>query len=241
MGEAVRRAAAIGLLCVAVAFALVATARLCAAPLETVRRRGSDWAGLPLEVLLAAVAALALGSCVAWLAAVTFLTVLETLTGASWAALRRISPLVVRRFVLVSVGATVGAATSLTPAAAGPPDADSSPRTGSGAVARLSGLPLPDRVTGGPATQAAGGKGRSADRRYVVRTGESLWSIADALAPATAGPGLVDAAWRALYRTNRDSLGSDPDLILPGTTLRLPPLLRPDTTSTADPTRKDAP
>ena len=59
---------------------------------------------------------------------------------------------------------------------------------------------------------------RAADR-YVVRSGDSLWSIARAHpAPDTD----VETRWRAIWRHNRDVVGDDPDLIHPGQALRLP-------------------
>jgi nucleoid-associated protein YgaU len=56
----------------------------------------------------------------------------------------------------------------------------------------------------------------------VVRRGDSLWSIA----ARHLGPGASDAeiaeAWPAWYTTNRDVVGDDPDLILPGQVLQAP-------------------
>ena len=54
---------------------------------------------------------------------------------------------------------------------------------------------------------------------YVVRPGDSLWSIARAH-PAPAAD--VETRWRAIWRHNRDVVGDDPDLIHPGQALRLP-------------------
>ncbi|MEV8597653.1 transglycosylase family protein [Streptomyces sp. NPDC052012] len=52
-----------------------------------------------------------------------------------------------------------------------------------------------------------------ADGSYVVRPGDSLWSIADSLE--------VDGGWRALYTGNEQTVGADPNLILPGQTLEV--------------------
>ena len=57
---------------------------------------------------------------------------------------------------------------------------------------------------------------------YVVRPGDSLSAIAARLLP-DADASRLDAAWRQLHRANRDVIGPDPDLIIPGTTLRVPP------------------
>ncbi|MFJ7334949.1 transglycosylase family protein [Streptomyces sp. NPDC101110] len=43
---------------------------------------------------------------------------------------------------------------------------------------------------------------------YIVGVGDSLWSIADSLD--------VSGGWHALYEGNEKSVGTDPDLILPG-------------------------
>ena len=53
---------------------------------------------------------------------------------------------------------------------------------------------------------------------YVVRPGDSLSSIA----LAHPGTGSLDERWRAIWWANRDVVGDDPDLILPGQALRLP-------------------
>ncbi|SCE40071.1 LysM peptidoglycan-binding domain-containing protein, partial [Streptomyces sp. OspMP-M43] len=52
-----------------------------------------------------------------------------------------------------------------------------------------------------------------ADGGYTVRPGDNLWAIADAQE--------VPGGWTGLYETNKDLLGSDPDLILPGQNLDL--------------------
>ncbi|WP_406394631.1 transglycosylase family protein [Streptomyces sp. NBC_00887] len=51
------------------------------------------------------------------------------------------------------------------------------------------------------------------DGTYTVRTGDNLWAIADAQE--------LPGGWTALYEANKDELGSDPDLILPGQNLDL--------------------
>jgi nucleoid-associated protein YgaU len=112
----------------------------------------------------------------------------------------------------------------------------------------LTGLPLPDRVLGEAprsATPDRSGQAHAAPRNsarhaltaptvvttaaaarkptatYVVRAGDSLWSLAATLLPEDR-PADVDAAWRRIHRLNRAVIGREPDLIIPGTTLRLP-------------------
>ncbi|MZD09032.1 LysM peptidoglycan-binding domain-containing protein [Streptomyces sp. SID5785] len=64
------------------------------------------------------------------------------------------------------------------------------------------------------------GEGRHASREdsrggdaYTVRAGDNLWDIADSHD--------VDGGWAALYDLNKKTVGSDPDLILPGQSLDL--------------------
>ncbi|MGZ3115919.1 transglycosylase family protein [Streptomyces sp. H62] len=49
------------------------------------------------------------------------------------------------------------------------------------------------------------------DGSYTVRSGDSLWGIADSLE--------LDGGWRSLYVGNEEVVGADPDHILPGQTL----------------------
>ncbi|WP_121715978.1 resuscitation-promoting factor protein RpfC [Streptomyces sp. E5N91] len=56
-----------------------------------------------------------------------------------------------------------------------------------------------------------GGEREAGGGRYVVRTGDSLWAIADSLD--------VNGGWHALYADNETVVGADPDHILPGQTL----------------------
>ncbi|MFE3516830.1 transglycosylase family protein [Streptomyces sp. NPDC059166] len=52
-----------------------------------------------------------------------------------------------------------------------------------------------------------------AEGTYTVREGDNLWAIADAQE--------LPGGWPALYEANKDELGPDPDLILPGQSLDL--------------------
>ncbi len=171
------------------------------------------------QVLVAACAT-GLALSLAWLWLVTSVTVVEVVTGS---VPRRGGA--ARRLVLLACGVAVVAGTALPAQASG----------GDGAEV-LVGLPLPERAVAPatPATSATSGHpgapaaARSAGR-YVVRSGDSLWSIARAHpAPGTD----VETRWRAIWRHNRDVVGDDPDLIHPGQALRLPD---PDTDPSTDP------
>ncbi|MFB9466525.1 transglycosylase family protein [Streptomyces cinereospinus] len=91
--------------------------------------------------------------------------------------------------------------------------------TGALSVGRHRGGSANEDLAGGRAGESAG---RHASRdgataraavegAYTVREGDSLWGIADSLG--------VQGGWSALYAGNKDSLGTDPDLIVPGQTL----------------------
>ncbi|WP_307628651.1 LysM peptidoglycan-binding domain-containing protein [Streptomyces turgidiscabies] len=67
---------------------------------------------------------------------------------------------------------------------------------------------------GGTDTAVTPGTGRhrgDAEGSYTVRTGDTLWSIADSLDLA--------GGWHGLFAENERSVGTDPDLILPGQNL----------------------
>jgi nucleoid-associated protein YgaU len=56
-----------------------------------------------------------------------------------------------------------------------------------------------------------------------VRAGDTLWDLAARSLPADADPAAIAGACTRLWRANRAVVGDDPDLIRPGTILRLPP------------------
>jgi nucleoid-associated protein YgaU len=156
--------------------------------------------------LLVALCATALAASLAWLWVVTTVTVAGLVSGTV-----RGGGGTTRRLVLVACGIAVIAGTSAPAVAAG----------GDGPEL-LVGLPLPERAVAParvhhrtePPEPAAPGT-------YVVRAGDSLWSIARSH-PVVATS--VDDRWRAIWQANRDVVGDDPDLIHPGQALSLPTL-----------------
>jgi len=54
--------------------------------------------------------------------------------------------------------------------------------------------------------------------RLVVKAGDSLWDIAE----ERVGLPRADQCWPAIYRANRDVIGSDPNHIVPGQRLYIP-------------------
>jgi hypothetical protein len=71
------------------------------------------------------------------------------------------------------------------------------------------------------------------DGTVVVLRGDSLWSIAAAHLPDGASTSQIDASWRAWYAVNRDLIGADPNLILPGQRLVPPTAIAARTVSAA--------
>ncbi|MEU9608605.1 transglycosylase family protein [Streptomyces sp. NPDC048057] len=61
--------------------------------------------------------------------------------------------------------------------------------------------------------EAGGDTATASPGTYTVRPGDNLWAIADAQD--------LPGGWPALYEANRDAVGADPDLILPGQNLDL--------------------
>lgn len=160
--------------------------------------------------LVVAVCATGLALALAWLWVITTTTVAGVLNGTVSAGGGA-----TRRLVLVACGAAALAGAGVPALAAG----------GDGSEL-LVGLPLPERAVAPPQRAIApsppptvAGVQVVADGAYVVRRGDSLWSIAR-LHPGDSAS--VDQRWRAIWQANRDVVGDDPDLILPGQALHLP-------------------
>jgi len=84
---------------------------------------------------------------------------------------------------------------------------------------------VPDRPTAGAATRytdVRSGQPVRVPARVVVKPGDTLWSIAAKDLGPNATPEDIAARWPAWYAANRQSIGPDPDLILPGQVLRIP-------------------
>ncbi|NEE38532.1 LysM peptidoglycan-binding domain-containing protein [Streptomyces sp. SID7982] len=112
--------------------------------------------------------------------------------------------------------------TPSTPPSSEAPDA-TDPSKGKGGKHR--GAPAPEEAGAGQEDNPRG-SGRHASRdgdardggaatadAYTVQPGDNLWAIADAQE--------LPDGWTGLYEANKDLLGSDPDLILPGQNLDL--------------------
>ncbi len=91
------------------------------------------------------------------------------------------------------------------------------------ALARLAGLPLPERAESGPSRHASPGPRTSAwSPEIIVGPGDTLWGLAARTLPEHAPAAAITRRWHALYRSNRAVIGADPDLIRPGQHLHLP-------------------
>lgn len=60
---------------------------------------------------------------------------------------------------------------------------------------------------------------------YVVRDGDTMWSITDWALAGRSTPARIAASWRQIWDANRKTIGPDPNLIHPGQRLRVPPLV----------------
>ncbi|MGY4977313.1 transglycosylase family protein [Streptomyces sp. 900105755] len=112
---------------------------------------------------------------------------------------------------------------SESPVTSGADDSDKSWQTGgswslvdTGAVSgggKHRGGSADESVTNGQNVTSSGRHASGDGGTYTVRDGDTLASIADSLG--------LDGGWRALYDANKADIGSDPNAITPGQTLKL--------------------
>ena len=209
-----------------------------------VLRRMAQQGGIAFDDLLVCCAVLVLAGAFGWLGLAALLTLgtqaLRCTHTAAGRLARRITPSLLRRLLAGACGVAVLTAPTVTTAAtAAPADharerpaehraGPSSPRPGA--------LPVPDRPTprrGHVVVPVESGlsapaRGRGVahpvpHRRVRVRPGDTLWAVAARHLPADADVAAVAAWWPVWFRHNRARIGPDPDLIHPGTRLRVPP------------------
>ena len=133
------------------------------------------------------------------------------------------------------------------PTASAPAPAESSPSPAGGASPGADPTaPQPDPAAGAPSGETSAAEAPAGDppaaeapsapaTTHRVSAGESLWSITEELLdaeaagaptdPSSGGPpaqARIARAWPILYAANAESIGADPDLILPGTALSVP-------------------
>lgn len=186
----------------------------------------------PLVAAIALLAWLAAG----WLALTTVLTLAARLPGlagrASAAAARRVAPAAVRSAVEVALGVTVAVGLTSTPALAAAEPRLAVDLDWPVAVPPAPQAPAAPSTTGRPAVAPAAAPVPGAPIRaavavpVVVVPGDTLWGIAErALERSSGAPptdAAVAAAWPRWWAANRQVVGDDPDLILPGTVLQPP-------------------
>ncbi|HWJ82103.1 MAG TPA: LysM peptidoglycan-binding domain-containing protein [Nocardioides sp.] len=97
-------------------------------------------------------------------------------------------------------------------------------------VSPLDGLPLPDRAVGAATTRSGTADPIARGPATVrVRPGDTLWSIAVTALGPRATEADVATYWPRIGTRNAALIGDDPDLILPGQRLELPPTHEEDT------------
>lgn len=188
-----------------------------------------------------ALAALVAAACLCWLLAGAMLTLLGELPWRGRELFRRLAavgaPRCWRTAVLAVVGlgalASPGLAVAGASAPSGPAVAPQGARlddSGDRVALRsavgldaLDGLVLPDRPTGA-------WRDTYARRVVVVRPGDTLWAISARSLPQRADTAAIAASCARWYDANAAAIGSDPDLLLPGTRLLAPDRRHPHTT-----------
>ncbi len=172
--------------------------------------------------LIDAIALGVLGVAVGWLV-VAVAAALAAERGRVGARLaERLASAVTPRRVRLLVRLVCGAAAAVPVALPLAAEAEEPGRCTPGACSpALAGLPTPDR----PDVTTLATRGVSTRHSaviVVVRPGDTLWSIARRHLSAGADDGAVASAWPRWYAANRSAVGDDPDLIFPGTRLRVP-------------------
>ncbi len=168
-------------------------------------------------------------------------------------AAHRLTPAALRRVVAAATSTSIllsPATAFAAPSSSGVPTAASSaPTATSGASTAASGTPIatPTGASSlpavgwptdpGPATspRTAGDPLPGTERaaapagagRVRVRAGDSLWSIAGHRLGPAAPASRIQQEWPRWYAVNRQLIGADPNLIRPGTRLRIPDRSQP--------------
>jgi hypothetical protein len=219
-------AATFGLLLAAVLPAVCATA-VTPGTLATARAPGADTSSL-----VAALALLTAWVVIARLAITAVAVVLAHLPGAFGSVARRValvaSPALLRSFVRVAAG-VVAVATPLTATTAALADIGPSSGSGTAATVRIipaGTVPVLDRrvADAGTVTVPRVVPGPVAPTRtIVVRSGDTLWSIAERSLPQPHTQADVARSWPRWFAANRAVIGADPGLIRPREQLAVPP------------------
>jgi len=158
--------------------------------------------------------------------------------GVTWRAgerlVSRCAPDLVRRALVLAVGAGIGlsAATGATAAAPGALDlgwaatASTATADPSGAATSTVVVPTEPAATTTVSSMAKGSAPAAAPAAgvgaVVVGPGDTLWHIAQSALPRDADTAEIAAAWPDWYAANAAVIGDDPDLLQPGQVLSAP-------------------
>jgi hypothetical protein len=229
------RAAALLLAVTSGALSVVGAVAPVAASAAAVLARGGAEPAAQVAAGITLVAVAGLAAVGTWLAASTAWCVLVALGTGVAARAPRLHTRLTPRLVRLVVGAALGTTALAVPAAAASTTPGGAATHGPPLLPQaLAGLPLPDRQPGAARPAAARATAPAAAARtraggppptHLVASGDTLWGIAAERLGSEADPALVERGWRAVYDANHRRIGDDPDLIRPGTTLRLPPPL----------------
>jgi LysM domain len=183
------------------------------------------WAGrtrLDFDDLVLAAALVVLALVAAWLCLATLLTtatlVLRCSTRGTTALATWVTPALLRRLLTVACGAAVLTAPATAPAVETTTGTSAAPPCRPLCGPPSGHLPAPLRPAPHPRPHPP-----QVAPALVVRPGDSLWAIATEYLPGRPSDAHTATAWPLWFRLNRARLGPDPDLIHPGTRLRVPP------------------
>jgi hypothetical protein len=180
------------------------------------------------DELVGLVAALACWTLLGWVALVLTMTALAALPGCvgrvGMAVSARVTPAALRRATQLALGlAVVAGPVPIASAASAPPGATR-------LVATSEALFLPDVARPGwtesantaPSTREGAVRKHPEGMTTVVMPNDCLWTIAATSLGTGASNAEIAAEWPRWYATNRQVIGADPDLLLPGMVLRAP-------------------
>ncbi len=153
--------------------------------------------------LLTVLASWLLAACAAWLVLLGAAALIEAITAGRLRALSWVGcPPVLRRALLAGLGAVLAHAPGSVAA------------TSSREPAEPTGLLAAPARTLGPSAPTS---------RLLVRPGDTLWRLSAERLPTRASAAEVCLAVQRLHHRNRGVIGPDPDLLLPGQRLVVPP------------------
>ncbi|MBI9116035.1 LysM peptidoglycan-binding domain-containing protein [Sanguibacter suaedae] len=114
-----------------------------------------------------------------------------------------------------------GLSTGFTDPGTDRPDPGTSPAPADAPQEKVSPVAVPVEEADTPAPSPAPATATS-DTSVVLRSGDSLWSVAASHLPDGATDAQIAEAWPRWYDANRDVVGDDPDLVRAGTVLVTP-------------------